>query len=71
MVSTFSKSEQTIFEKKNLSSRHGSLVAISTSICEDMGSIPGLAHSAKDPSGYELWCRSQTWHGSGVAVAVV
>ena len=40
-----------------------------TSIHEDVGSIPGL-----DRSGiwrcHELWCRSQTWLGSRVAVAV-
>ena len=33
---------------------------------EVAGSIPGFAQWDK-----ELWCRSQTWLGSGVAVAVV
>ena len=36
------------------------------------GLIPGLAQWVKDlPFSHELWCRSQTWLGSGVAVAVV
>ena len=38
---------------------------------EAAGSIPGLTQWVKDPRGRELWCRSQTRLGSGVAVAVV
>ena len=40
-------------------------------IQEDVGSIPGLAQGVKDLPLHELWCRSQKWLGSGVAVAVV
>ena len=32
--------------------------------------IPGLAPWVKDPAFRELWCRLQTWLGSGIAVAV-
>ena len=35
------------------------------------GSIPGLAQWVEDPALRELWCRSQTWLRSCVAVAVV
>ena len=42
-----------------------------TSIHEDAGLIPGLALLVKDQCCHELWCRSQTRLGSGVAVAVV
>ena len=39
---------------------------------EVAGSIPGLAQSqwVKDLALRELWCRSQTWLGSSLAVAV-
>ena len=38
---------------------------------EVMGSIPGLTQWVKDPANCELWCRSQTWLGPQLAVAVM
>ena len=38
---------------------------------EVAGVIPGLAQWVKDPRSHELWCRSQTQLGSGIAVALV
>ena len=38
---------------------------------EVAGSIPGLAHGLRIRCCRELWCRLQTWLGSGVAVALV
>lgn len=35
------------------------------------GSIADLAQWVKDPALSELWCRSQTWLGSYVAMTVV
>ena len=37
---------------------------------EVAGSIPGLAQWVKDLHCRELWCTSQMWLGSGIAVAV-
>ena len=40
------------------------------SIHGDMGSIPGLTQWVRIQHCHELLCSSQTWLGSGVAVAV-
>ena len=40
-------------------------------IPEDMGSIPASLGGLRIWHCYELWCRSQMWLGSSVAVAVV
>ena len=42
-----------------------------TGIHEDAGSIPGLLSGLRIQHCHELWCRSQMWLGSRVAVAVV
>ena len=42
-----------------------------TSVHEDVGSIPGLLSGLRILCCPELWCRSQMWLGSGVAVTVV
>ena len=42
-----------------------------TNIHEDLGLIPGLAQLVEDWHCHELWCRSNMWLGSGIAVAVV
>ena len=43
---------------------------VATSIHEDVNLIPGLTPWVKDTGLLELWCRSQTQLGSGVAVAM-
>ena len=58
-------------ESKPRSFCHESVVTNPTSIHEDAGSIPGLLNGLRIWCYYELWCRSQTWLGSHVAVAVV
>ena len=42
-----------------------------TSIHEDVGSTSAFAHELRIGPCRELWCRSQTQLGSGIAVAVV
>ena len=60
------------FLKKPLGSSHGGSAEMNpTTIHGDVGLIPGLAQWVQDLVFRELWCRSQTWMGSHVAVAVM
>ena len=52
------------------SSRRGAVEMNVTRNHEFAGTIPGLARWVKDQGCHELWCRSQTWLGSGIAVAL-
>ena len=52
------------------SSCYGAAEVTPTSILEDVGLIPGLAQWVGIQYCPELWCRSQPWLGSHVAVAV-
>ena len=57
---------------KNIRSSPCSSVVMSlTSIREDTGLIPGPAQWVRIKYCCKLWCRSQMWLGSGVAVVVV
>ena len=53
------------------SSHCGSVVTSLNSIHDDESLIPGLAQWIKGSALLELWCTSQIWLGSGIAVAVV
>ena len=60
-----------MFSKFSRNSHCGSVETNLTSIHEDTGLIPGLTQWLRIWCFRELWCRSQTWFGSDVAVAVV
>ena len=56
-----------------MSSHYGSAVTNPTSVHKDASSIPGPVQWVKDSGSQirrKLGCRSQTWPGSGVPVAV-
>ena len=57
-------------DTENGNCRCSSEVTNPTSIYKDVGSIPGLLSGLRIPRGGELWCRSQMWLGSALAVAV-
>ena len=52
------------------SSHCGSVVMNPTSIHDEADSIPGLGQWVKYRHCHELWCRSQMWFGSHIAVAM-
>ena len=56
--------------KKPGNSCCGSAVRNLTTMHENTGLNPGLAQWAKTLALLWLWCRSQTWLGSHIAVAV-
>ena len=61
----------TASKKKNLgSSHHGAGETNLIRNHEVLVWTPGLAQWVKNPCCRELWCRSQTWLGCGIAVAV-
>ena len=62
-------SGQLLKDRSIVESRHGAAEMNPTRNHEAVGSIPGLAQWFKDPHCRELWCRSQMWLISGVAVA--
>ena len=67
-----SYSSKCIFYKShNRSSCHGSAETNLTSNHEDTGLIPGLLSGVRIRHCPGVWCSSQTWLESGVAVAVV
>ena len=57
--------------RKMWSSHQGSVERNLTSIHEDAGLILASFSGLRIPSCHELWCRSKTQLGAGVAVAVV
>ena len=60
------------FIKEWRSSRCGTAEINLTSIHENAGLIPGLAQQVGDlKSCHELWCRSQMWLRSRIAVVLV
>ena len=60
-----------IKKRKSRSSLCGAIETNPTSIHEDVGRIPDPAQWVRIQRCCELWCRSQKWLGSGIAVAVV
>ena len=62
----------TVAKQKQGSSHRGAAETNLSRNHEVAGLTPSLAKWVKDLQGcYELWCRSQTWIGSDVAVVVM